>query len=152
MTTRPPSRPSTARANGRVEVYIGIEWLPLAPRTAPGRPPARRRARHRHPHPPERIADRGGETPRSGSGARPTRWPTTPDPRPNCHRRALRVAVGRRDRADAGDRHPDLAQSVVATPSSGNGIARLPEILAPGSTSGSATTRRSATTAGTCSR
>ena len=34
----------------------------------------------------------------------------------------------------------------------GNGIARVPEMLAAGSTSGSATTRPSATTAATCSR
>ena len=45
---------------------------------AAGRPGARRRARHRHPHPPERVPDRGRELQGNGSAAGPPRWPTTP--------------------------------------------------------------------------
>ena len=59
------------------------------PGTAPRRPGAGRRAGHRHPHPPERVADRGGEQQaavraaahrgrlRRRAARPPTAWPRT---------------------------------------------------------------------------
>ena len=108
------TRQSNGAANGRIEVYIGIEWLPLASEgLLKEARDARRRPRHRHPHPPQRVADRGGELqaavrPAAHRGRLRLRDPVRP-----VHRGALRLALGRRDRADARDRDADLAQPVV---------------------------------------
>ncbi len=48
------------------------------PRAAPRRPGPGRRAGHRHPHPPERVADRGGKQQGTVRPPGPPRWPTTP--------------------------------------------------------------------------
>ena len=69
-------RAKHGKANGRIEVYIGIEWLPLASEgLLRDTRAARRRPRHRDPHPPERVADRGGEL---QAAVRPPARPRSP--------------------------------------------------------------------------
>ena len=120
-------------ADGRIEVRVGIEWLPLASDGPAARSAgARRRAGHRDPHPPQRVADRGRDSQGEVRAPADRGRLRHRDPGPGLHRRALRVALRHRDRADARDRHPDLATTRAPTPSWATAIARLPEMLAAG--------------------
>ena len=140
-------------ANGRIEVYVGIEWLPLASEELlrDSRLLADELGTGIHIHLNESLTE--VENSKQRFGRRPTEVAYDDGhPGPQLHRRALRLAVGHRDRADARDRHPDLAQPVARTRSWATGSPGSRRCWPPGSTSGSATTRPSATTAGTCSR
>ena len=117
-----------------------------------GDPHAGRRPQHRHPHPPERVAHRGGELEAAVRPAPHRGRVRLRDPVRPLHRRALRLALRHRDRVDARDRHADLPQPVRRTPSSATGSRACPRCWRRASTWDSATTRRSATTAATCSR
>ena len=68
------------------------------------------------------------------------------------HRGALRVALRRRDRADARDRHADLAQPVVEREARQRHRARAGDARRRDQRRARVTTPPSATTAGTCSR
>ena len=106
-------------AGGRIEVLRRDRVAPAGlPGAAARRPGPGRRARHRHPRPPQRVADRGGELqgavrpPADRGGLR------RGAARAGLRGRPLRLAVGHRDRPDARDRHPDLATTRPPTPSS----------------------------------
>ena len=144
---------SNGAANGRIEVYIGIEWLPLASEglLKDARALADDLDTGIHIHLNESLTE--VENSKERFGRRPTEVAY------DCgilfdrlHRGALRLALRRRDRADARDRHADLAQPVVEREARQRHRAACPRCSPPGSTSGSGTTRPSATTAATCSR
>ena len=98
-------------AGGRIEVRVGIEWLPLASEEL------LRDARvladelgHGHPHPPQRVAQRGRDLQADVRAPADRGRLRLRHPGARLHRRALRLAVRRRDRPDARDRDADLAQ------------------------------------------
>ena len=105
---------SNGAANGRIEVYIGIEWLPLASEglLKDARALADDLDTGIHIHLNESLTE--VENSKQRFGRRPTEVAY------DCgilfdrlHRGALRLALRHRDRADARDRHADLAQPVV---------------------------------------
>ena len=139
--------------DGRIEVYVGIEWLPLAS------PELLRDARALadelgtgiHIHLNESLTE--VENSKERFGRRPDRGGLRRRAaRPGLRRRALRLAVRHRDRADARDAHPDLAQPQLQRqarqrdrPAAGNAGRRAQRRA-------SVTTPPSATTAGMRSR
>ena len=146
-------RANHGKADGRIEVYVGIEWLPLASEglLRDARALADDLGTGIHIHLNESLTE--VENSKQRFGRRPTEvaYDCGILGR-NTHRRALRLAVRHRDRADARDRHPDLAQPLVQRQAGQRRGPGAGDAAAPASTSGSATTRPSATTAGTCSR
>ncbi len=78
---------------GRVEVYVGIEWLPLAsPELLRDARAARRRAGHRDPRAPQRVSRRGGERRGAVRAAADRGGLRRRAARPGLRGRALRLA------------------------------------------------------------
>ena len=110
------------------------------------RPPPRRervgtRPGFGDPHPSQRVRGRGrdleGEVRAPSDGGRVRVWA----PGPGVCRRALRVALGLRDRVDARYRHPHLPQPDVERQAGERDRSGPSTTSRPGSTSGSGTTR-----------
>jgi len=118
-------------AGGRIQVRVGIEWLPLASRELlrGARELADELGTGIHIHLNESLSE--VEIAKKMFGRRPTEVayeegilaPTASPP--------LRLALRHRDRADAGDRDADLPQPLLERQARQR-VARLPEMLAAG--------------------
>ena len=139
--------------DGRIEVYVGIEWLPLA---SPGllrdaRALADELGTGIHIHLNESLTEVENSVERFGR--RPTEVAYDAGLLGRRLRgRALRLAVGHRDRADARDRHPHLAQPQLQRQAGQRHRPAAGDARRRDQRRAWATTRPSATTAGTRSR
>ena len=144
---------SHGRADGRIEVLHRDRVAAARVRgPAQGGPRAGRRPGDRYPYPSERVADRGRELEGAVRAPADRGRLRLRDPVRPMHRRALRVALGHGDRADARDGNADLAQSVVERQARQRHRARARDAGGRSERRAWGTTRRSATTAVTCSR
>jgi len=141
-----------ARGDGRVQVYVGIEWLPLA---SPGllrdaRALADELGTGIHVHLNESLTE--VENSKQRFGRRPTEVAYDAGLLgPDCVA-AHCVWLSDTEIALMRETGTHVSHNPSSNAKLGNGIARVRRCSPPASTSGSATTRRNATTAATCSR